>query len=109
MDSKNRGGRKIDPNSICQRAKRAGLNTATVHARIKAGWTMERALATQVVKREVNISELARRANLHPATVYKRISRHGMSLQQALRYRVSGNRVTLPALTKEKPRDEAGL
>lgn len=49
--NRRKGGPAINPNSIRQRAKAAGLPYALVYLRIRGGWTIERALETPKLKR----------------------------------------------------------
>ena len=43
-----KGGPKINPNSLMQRAKRAGLPYARVVQRVRGGWPIERALSIPI-------------------------------------------------------------
>lgn len=47
----NRGPKATDPNSIRQKAKRAGLPYTVVYQRMRWGWAEDRALTTPVAKR----------------------------------------------------------
>ena len=49
-ENRRKGGPAINPNSIRQRAKAAGLPYAVVQGRIKRGWTIDEALATPKLK-----------------------------------------------------------
>jgi hypothetical protein len=81
------GGRKIDPNSIQQRALAAGLRPRNVHDRIARGWTLERALSTPSHGLSIQRSMSAQFAGILPDTLRHRMNRSGATLAQALNSR----------------------